>query len=177
MRVVSPRQKSPRERDWRSGARFVGASLVGVVVAMIIVGMSIGAVGSSPIQKSGGVMGPYTLNATSSEVTVGFPNCTVVSTQWKVVTGPSVDFVVAHPVADPFEHQTTCSSGGPPPCCVQCPSNCTNYGDVYDCYEVGLSGTCSLTSIESFYIFGASNSTEGAHGLEGISVTLSADFS
>jgi hypothetical protein len=136
----------------RHPAVVVGAISIGIVLVWVALPSPWGVGVFEPqSQPKGGVLGPYTLNATNywSPVELSFSQCAFVVVHWRVATGGPTNFTVS---SGEFEALSHCI--GPGPSNESClPLGCSANGPAPVCFEVGVGGTCSFTSTQSQYAF------------------------
>jgi hypothetical protein len=135
-------------KDERRSLRL-GVALLAVAVAVSTTVALIAWQLNSGERGPGGVLGPYVLTNSSRSVSLEFPECAVVTTNWRAVTGVAANFSVWPP---PLRVSSTCT--GPAPTNSTCPqSGCDPYEGPPVCYETGQGGSCSFTSTQTGYEF------------------------
>jgi hypothetical protein len=127
--------------------------LFSVVLAVVVVvaSFTLGLVFlSGPPGPRTVVLGPYVLNNITAEFSLTFPNCSFVTVHWRVVTGSTGNFTVTPP---PLISNAVCSDYVPPSDASCPPGDCTPYTSAPVCYEQGIGGNCTFTSIAKAYNF------------------------
>ena len=177
-----PTSSPHRQRHVRRTAftwRFVLVGLIsGIAVTSITAGLALW--GSSPGVAMSGTLGPYLLNNSTRGVGLSFPQCSLVTVHWQVVTGSSANFSVWPPEAVLVPN---CQTPLPPPTNGTCPAAvCGNasMGPGPVCFESGMSGACSFSSTQPGYGFDLytgyhiSNGTPIENGLGNTTVSFTA---
>lgn len=99
-------------------------------------------------------LGPYVLNSSNPGVSLSLPDCSIVSVDWGVVSGPSVNFSVGQGGALGVSncHNYVLPSNATCPV-AYCGLMNAEPGPI--CFETGFGGTCSFTATQPSYGFGA----------------------
>lgn len=163
----------PRHSVIRSSGKGAGGSgrplvslAVGILLAALVVSYPLMLGSATHPPPIGGVMGPYNLNNTVQGRDLTFPNCTLVSVEWKVDSGRAANFSVWSPLTLFGFQRLTCT--GPPPECPGFVFPGQNYAEQIVCSQSGTAGMFSYTSDETAgyefvldYGYSQSNETVG----------------
>jgi hypothetical protein len=126
-------------------------SSVVLAVVVVVASFTLGLVFlSGPPGPRTVVLGPYVLNNTTTFVGLSFPNCSIVTAHWHVVTGSTGNFTVRPPA---LIGNVVCSDYVPPSNATCPPGDCSPYGSAPVCYEQGTGGNCTFTSTAKAYSF------------------------
>ncbi len=159
-----------RITEWRKHpTAIVCAVLIGVLLLVLALPSPWG-FGAFETRQTGGVLGPYTLDATNyyAPIEISFPQCAFVVAHWAVVTGGPTNFSAG---SGEFVADSDCH--GPPPSNQSClPSGCSSMGPPPICYEVGMGGSCSFTATQSQYYFDIFQASGPVPANESAAVTI-----